>query len=119
MLKILTRRFTSAAIGSFLLLIWSLVAAPSASAVTPGSSFTSGGMICHTEVIAIYDPELDDAMVTCSGRQNGSWQAYARCNYSPFYYNGGYVSNYDGKTHWSRVVLNCWAGVADITIRWA
>lgn len=106
----LTRRLATAAAVAATLTGASLVAAPPASALPPGTSFQYGALSC--KALATAD---GDGVVECTGEQNRNWRAIVKCTWGLTYY-GNWQNNYLGGTTRSRADSNCLWSVADITV---
>ncbi|QFZ18344.1 hypothetical protein [Saccharothrix syringae] len=106
----LTRRSATAAAVAAALTGAVTVAAPAASAVTPGTSFLYGALSCQALVVS-----GNDGRVTCTGTQQGNWRAKVKCS-AGFTYYGNWQSNFQGGTRSSTADSNCFWSVEDITI---
>ena len=106
----LTRSLATAAAIAATLTGVSLVTAPAASALAPGTSFQYGALSC--KALATSD---NDGVVECKGEQGHNWRALVKCTWGLTYY-GNWQNNYLGGTTSSRADSNCLWGVADITV---
>ncbi|GAA1288030.1 hypothetical protein [Saccharothrix xinjiangensis] len=107
----LTRRFATAAAVTAVLTGVTIVAAPAASAVAPGSEFQQGALTCRAlETMVDYD-----GILACEGTQTGYWRAKVRCTLSVSTYYGNWQNNQYGGDYSSTANSNCFWGVADIS----
>lgn len=87
-----------------------ILAAPAASAVTPGADFRHWELTCHT-----WDSASGDGYLRCSGTRPGMWRAKVKCSFG-FTYYGNWQHNTWGGSWESTADSNCYWGVSDISL---
>ncbi|QFZ19075.1 hypothetical protein [Saccharothrix syringae] len=105
-----TRRFATAAAVAAVLTGATTLAAPAASAVTPGAGFQYWSLNCQT-----WETAGGDGTLACTGTQAGTWRAKVKCSFG-FTYYGNWQHNNSGGTWYSTADSNCYWGVSDISL---